>query len=85
MDSPWFVFKKSYELTSDFFFFQLCTGGGFGPVSDDGYGFSYIFPSDHRFFFHVSSKHSCPTTSSKKFVELFCESMEEMLALFTEG
>ncbi|KAG8200711.1 hypothetical protein JTE90_022322 [Oedothorax gibbosus] len=62
---------------------KLCTGGGFGPVSDDGYGFSYIFPSDHRFFFHVSSKHSCPTTSSKKFVELFCESMEEMLALFS--
>ncbi|GFY79543.1 carnitine O-palmitoyltransferase 1, muscle isoform, partial [Trichonephila inaurata madagascariensis] len=62
----------------------LCTGGGFGPVSDDGYGFSYIFPSDHRFFFHVSSKHSCPQTSSKRFVELICESMKEMVDLFSE-
>lgn len=63
---------------------KLCTGGGFGPVSDDGYGFSYIFPSDHRFFFHVSSKHSCPQTSSKRFVELICESMQEMVDLFAE-
>ncbi|XP_055934955.1 carnitine O-palmitoyltransferase 1, liver isoform-like isoform X2 [Argiope bruennichi] len=63
---------------------KLCTGGGFGPVSDDGYGFSYIFPSEKRFFFHVSSKHSCSQTSSKRFVELFCESMEEMVALFND-
>eukprot|EP00124_Ichthyophonus_hoferi_P000107 Ihof_evm27s3 gene=Ihof_evmTU27s3 len=36
-------------------------GGGFGPVAEDGYGVSYMV-LDHNIFFHVSSKHSCPTT-----------------------
>ncbi|KFM61832.1 Carnitine O-palmitoyltransferase 1, liver isoform, partial [Stegodyphus mimosarum] len=64
---------------------KLGAGGGFGPVSDEGYGVSYLFPSDYRIFFHVSSKHCCPHTSSKKFLELLVESMNEMLALFEES
>ncbi|XP_048749687.2 carnitine O-palmitoyltransferase 1, liver isoform-like isoform X2 [Ostrea edulis] len=36
----------------------LCPGGGFGPVSDDGYGVSYMIPGDYKVFFHVSSKKS---------------------------
>ncbi|XP_042905266.1 carnitine O-palmitoyltransferase 1, liver isoform [Parasteatoda tepidariorum] len=63
---------------------KVCTGGGFGPVSDDGYGVSYIFPSDQRIFFHISSKHACPQTSSQRFYHLLSESMVEMLQLFDE-
>lgn len=58
------------------------SGGGFGPVSDDGYGVSYLFPSDDRIFFHVSSKHSCQQTNSKRFVNLLVESMQEMVQIF---
>ncbi|CAG0882299.1 unnamed protein product [Cyprideis torosa] len=56
-------------------------GGGFGPVSDDGYGISYMLPTNDQVFFHVSSKHSCPLTSSSRFMRLICESMEEMREL----
>ena len=43
---------------------HVCTGGGFGPVSDDGYGVSYIIAGEDMIFFHVSSKISCANTVS---------------------
>lgn len=61
---------------------KISPGGGFGPVSDDGYGVSYIFPNNSKIFFHVSSKKSCPDTNSEKFVKAIEESMDEMKALF---
>jgi hypothetical protein len=33
---------------------MLSTGGGFGPVSDDGYGVSYIICDEDLIMFHVS-------------------------------
>lgn len=48
---------------------KVSPGGGFGPVSDDGYGVSYMLPSDHKIFFHVTSKHSSEKTSSTRFAE----------------
>merc|ERR1711931_374450 len=42
-------------------------GGGFGPVADDGYGVSYIICHEDLIMFHVSSKTTCSTTSSKRF------------------
>lgn len=61
---------------------KVSPGGGFGPVSDEGYGVSYIFPNNSRVFLHVSSKKSCPNTDSSKFVKTIEESMGEMKALF---
>ena len=34
---------------------MLSAGGGFGPVSDDGYGVSYIICHEDLIMFHVSS------------------------------
>ncbi|XP_075548834.1 carnitine O-palmitoyltransferase 1, liver isoform-like isoform X1 [Dermacentor variabilis] len=61
---------------------KISPGGGFGPVSDDGYGVSYIFPNNSKIFFHVSSKKSCASTNSERFVRTLEESMDEMKALF---
>lgn len=44
-------------------------GGGFGPVADDGYGVSYMFPNDDCIFFHVSSKKSSTCTDTSRFIE----------------
>lgn len=33
-------------------------GGGFGPVSDDGYGVAYSILGEEMMFFHISSKYS---------------------------
>lgn len=63
---------------------KLCSGGGFMAVSDDGYGASYLFPSNHRIFFHISSRHSCATTDTTRFGKLLFESLDEILALFDE-
>jgi hypothetical protein len=41
---------------------KISGGGGFGPVTDDGYGVSYIIASDELVFFHVASKHSSKAT-----------------------
>lgn len=61
---------------------KISPGGGFGPVSDDGYGVSYIIPNNSKIFFHVSSKKSCPSTDSERFVTTIEESMDEMKSLF---
>ncbi|KAF8561897.1 hypothetical protein P879_06782 [Paragonimus westermani] len=57
-------------------------GGGFGPVSDTGYGVSYVISSENTTFFHISSKRSCPLTDSKKFASELANSLAEMHALF---
>ena len=63
---------------------QVCPGGGFGPVSDKGYGVSYMLPGDGRIFFHISSKRSCKITNATRFAKLLFESFAEMRALFKE-
>uniref|UniRef100_A0AAR2JS45 carnitine O-palmitoyltransferase n=1 Tax=Pygocentrus nattereri TaxID=42514 RepID=A0AAR2JS45_PYGNA len=42
----------------------VTSGGGFGPVADDGYGVSYIILGEDLINFHISSKHSSPETVS---------------------
>lgn len=61
---------------------KLCSGGGFMAVADDGYGISYLFPSDQRIFFHISSRKSSPQTDTTEFGRLLFESMAEIKALF---
>ncbi|GAB6019338.1 hypothetical protein CHUAL_000930 [Chamberlinius hualienensis] len=61
---------------------MLCPGGGFGPVSDDGYGVSYMLSSEDKLFFHVSSKHSASSTSSKLFMNNIFECLELLKELF---
>ncbi|XP_015259705.1 PREDICTED: carnitine O-palmitoyltransferase 1, liver isoform isoform X2 [Cyprinodon variegatus] len=58
------------------------SGGGFGPVADDGYGVSYIILGDDLINFHISSKYSSPETDSRRFGENIRQAMLEMLALF---
>lgn len=65
-----------------FIWLQLCPGGGFGPVSDKGYGVSYMMAGDSRIFFHVSSKRSCTATDSQGFVNEICRALDDMRMLF---
>lgn len=51
-------------VVKDFF----CPGGGYAPISDDGYGVAYTLTAD-RIFFHVTCKKSSSHTSSKKFTK----------------
>jgi carnitine O-palmitoyltransferase 1 len=43
-------------------------GGGFGPVTDDGYGVSYMVAGENLLFFNISCKRACPTTDCTKCV-----------------
>lgn len=61
----------------------LCTGGGFGPVSDDGYGVSYIIAGEDNIFFHISCKKHCETTDSYRFGKNITKAMADMKALFS--
>ncbi|XP_045183818.2 carnitine O-palmitoyltransferase 1, liver isoform-like isoform X2 [Mercenaria mercenaria] len=61
---------------------MVSPGGGFGPVSDDGYGVSYMIPGDFKFFFHVSSKKSSKCTDSTLFMTQLFETLDEMKDLF---
>ncbi|CAL4105843.1 unnamed protein product, partial [Meganyctiphanes norvegica] len=64
-------------------FRHMCSpGGGFGPVSDEGYGVSYMIPTEYNIFFHVSSKKSCSTTDSQKFADLIFKSLSDIKMLF---
>ncbi|NWW39038.1 CPT1A palmitoyltransferase, partial [Panurus biarmicus] len=66
--------KKNPEMIS--------SGGGFGPVADDGYGVSYIILDENFIQFHVSSKISCSETDSHRFGKNIQKAMVDIMGLF---
>ncbi|XP_076027476.1 carnitine O-palmitoyltransferase 1, liver isoform isoform X2 [Genypterus blacodes] len=60
----------------------VSSGGGFGPVADDGYGVSYIIVGENLINFHISSKHSSSETDSHRFGANIRRAMLEILDLF---
>ncbi|XP_044285560.1 carnitine O-palmitoyltransferase 1, muscle isoform isoform X2 [Varanus komodoensis] len=60
----------------------VSSGGGFGPVADDGYGVSYIIAGENLITFHVSSKFSSSETDSKRFGQSIRQAMQDIAALF---
>ncbi|KAJ0029697.1 hypothetical protein NQD34_004694 [Periophthalmus magnuspinnatus] len=60
----------------------VTSGGGFGPVADDGYGVSYIILGENLINFHISSKHSSPETDSHRFGGHIKQAMMDILDLF---
>uniref|UniRef100_A0A1A7X2T4 carnitine O-palmitoyltransferase n=1 Tax=Iconisemion striatum TaxID=60296 RepID=A0A1A7X2T4_9TELE len=60
----------------------VSSGGGFGPVADDGYGVSYIILGDCLINFHISSKFSSHETDSHRFGSNIRQAMLDILNLF---
>lgn len=60
----------------------LSPSGGFGPVSDTGYGVSYMVAGEGAIFFHVTSKHSCDKTDSDTFAKAIHTALKDMKSLF---
>ncbi|KAM9220067.1 carnitine O-palmitoyltransferase 1, liver isoform 1-T2 [Dugong dugon] len=60
----------------------VSSGGGFGPVADDGYGVSYILVGEKLINFHVSSKFSSPETDSHRFGKHLKQAMMDIISLF---
>jgi len=56
--------------------------GGFGPVSDEGYGVAYMMADDERTFFHVSSKRGCGATDTARFQQEIKRAFRDIGALF---
>lgn len=59
----------------------ISAGGGFGPVSEDGYGVSYIV-YESMIFFHVSSKIKSSNTDSVRFCNRISEAMQDLKEMF---
>ncbi|PBJ78911.1 choline/carnitine O-acyltransferase [Trypanosoma cruzi cruzi] len=55
--------------------------GGFGPVQDDGYGVCYCLYGENLFYFTITSKHSCNSTSSTRLAEHIKKALRDMAAL----
>ncbi|XP_070506218.1 carnitine O-palmitoyltransferase 1, liver isoform isoform X2 [Chironomus tepperi] len=62
----------------------ISAGGGFGPVSSDGYGVSYIIAGEDLIFFHISSIKSCNVTDSERFSQQICRALADMKLLFEQ-
>uniref|UniRef100_A0A8I3NF02 carnitine O-palmitoyltransferase n=2 Tax=Canis lupus familiaris TaxID=9615 RepID=A0A8I3NF02_CANLF len=60
----------------------VSSGGGFGPVADDGYGVSYILVGENLINFHISSKFSSPETDSHRFGKYLKQAMSDIISLF---
>ncbi|KAM7178447.1 carnitine O-palmitoyltransferase 1, muscle isoform 1-T9 [Macrochelys suwanniensis] len=69
-----FDMEKNQDLVS--------SGGGFGPVADDGYGVSYIIAGENLITFHISSKFSSPETDSRRFGRNIRQAMLDIAGLF---
>ncbi|XP_032076741.1 carnitine O-palmitoyltransferase 1, liver isoform isoform X1 [Thamnophis elegans] len=61
------------------------SGGGFGPVADDGYGVSYIIVGEDLINFHISSKFSCTETNSHRFGKNLKQALCDIRDLFHFG
>jgi len=61
---------------------RICGGGGFGPVSDDGYGVSYMIAGENTIFFHISSKRDCGHTDAHEFGKMLHKSLLDMKNIF---
>ncbi|XP_067389199.1 carnitine O-palmitoyltransferase 1, muscle isoform isoform X1 [Emydura macquarii macquarii] len=61
---------------------HISSGGGFGPVADDGYGVSYIIAGENLITFHISSKFSSPETDSRRFGRNIRQAMLDIADLF---
>lgn len=59
-------------------------GGGFGPVSDEGYGIAYSSPNEDILQFHISSKRSCADTDSRRMIRNVFSALCRMRSLFNE-
>jgi carnitine O-palmitoyltransferase 1 len=70
-----------WDLLPDHLSHHACSGGGFGPVADDGYGCSYLVAGENRFYFHVTSKKSSPFTSSSRFSQHLKVALSDMRSL----
>ena len=57
-------------------------GGGFGPVSTDGYSVSYIFSGENRIFFHVSSNKSSSVVDTERFGKRIYTAMDDIKTMF---
>ncbi|OWZ00626.1 Choline/Carnitine O-acyltransferase, partial [Phytophthora megakarya] len=78
----WRLVEKALEGTKYSIDDARCPGGGFGPVAEDGYGVSYMVAGEDMLGFHISSKKSCPTTSSDKFADDIEQALADLKALW---
>ncbi|XP_065910251.1 carnitine O-palmitoyltransferase 1, liver isoform-like [Dysidea avara] len=56
--------------------------GGFGTITETGYGISYIVCGEDNVNFSVHSKKSCPSTDSTHMLEQIREAMNDMRKLY---
>ncbi|CEG45495.1 choline carnitine o [Plasmopara halstedii] len=78
----WRLVEKALNGTQYSIEDARCPGGGFGPVAEDGYGVSYMVAGEYMLGFHISSKKSCPSTSSDKFAEDIEKALADLKALW---
>ena len=62
----------------------ISAGGGFGPVSQDGYGVSYIVAGEDLIFLHISSQKSCKVTDSERFSQQIQKAFADIRKLFEQ-
>ncbi|XP_014093291.2 carnitine O-palmitoyltransferase 1, liver isoform isoform X2 [Bactrocera oleae] len=62
----------------------ISSGGGFGPVADDGYGVSYIIAGENLIFFHISAKLNCKQTDVHRFGDNICKALADIRAMFED-
>jgi carnitine O-palmitoyltransferase 1, liver isoform len=59
-------------------------GGGFGPVSNDGYAVSYIISGEDKIYFHLSSIKSSPVTNTDRFAKHLIKASNDIKQLFED-
>lgn len=77
--------NRVYDLNRGDIQSSFSPGGGFGPVSDKGYGVAYVIMNDTLTCFHVSSKRSCGATDSKRYMDNVFWALSEMKRVFNEA
>lgn len=59
-------------------------GGGFGPVTRDGYGVAYFISGENNISFHISSVKTCDVTNTERFTNEVSKAMNDIKLLFED-
>ncbi|KAL3318160.1 Carnitine O-palmitoyltransferase 1, liver isoform [Cichlidogyrus casuarinus] len=85
LSEPWHLATSQQPQRQDKTESQyFAPGGGFAPITKDGYGLSYMIPDEKKFIFHISSFRDSLITDTARFETSLREALSSLHNLISD-